>query len=88
MMIAVALASLIVGAVGAGSVVAFAGGHDRGERAGRGDDGRGRMDHRHGFDKRGGNGQFRGQPGVPGDDQPSQPTPSTTPSPATPSPST
>ena len=87
MMIAVALASLIVGAVGAGSVVALAGGDDRGERAGRGEDGRGKMDHRHGLDQRGG-GQFRGQPGAPGDDQPGQPAPTPTPSPATPSPST
>ncbi len=69
-LIGVALASLIVGAAGAGGVVALTGGDDDGDRGdgrrgGHGD--HGRMDKGRGFDQRGGPGDFRG---------PASPTPS------------
>ncbi len=65
-LIGVALASLIVGAAGAGAVVAVAGGHERGERGGRGGDGEhGRMDHGRGFDQRGGQEDRRGRAPTP-----------------------
>ncbi|MEO5654135.1 MAG: hypothetical protein ABIN79_06090 [Marmoricola sp.] len=93
-LIGVALASLIVGAVGASAVVAVAGGDEHGGRGGegghgwmeRGDAPRGDMERGRSQDQRGGGGNFRGQPGAPGD-QGVPSAPSTTPTPSTPTPS-